>query len=157
MTDDHGVPASGDDMLVVGTLLDSDVDEICRRPRIDWSFDSKDFSRYNLSQNLVILVYRDIFGFKLLVSRVAKLVLFEKIHPELESNGRSIKASWYLSMHDAFASSHPLHMSWHKCALVSKKIFVFDLSTKHVSDSLHTTMRVVRESCWQLDINVIHH
>jgi len=58
-------------------------------------------------------------------------------------------------MYDTLSSRHPLYISWPNNSFVPFEIFMIYLSLLHISDSLKTTVRMIRESGWQLNIKII--
>ena len=72
--DDHAVPATWNHVLVVGTLLNSDVDIVSRGSSLDWTFYSKHLSSNHFSRDFVVFELRNLSSFVFLVLRLAVLV-----------------------------------------------------------------------------------
>ena len=93
----------------------------------------------------------------LLVLRLTEFILGVKVDPQLEANRWFLKAVGHLSMHDTFASSHPLDIAGADPTTVSLKVLVAYFSFQHVSHCLKATMWMVREPSWQLDLKQVQH
>jgi len=133
-----------------------EIDKISRCPSNDWPLNSKNFTCYNFcSHFLFVFILRNILLFKKLIARLTKFILRVKIYPHLEAIAVYIPASWHFSMYDTFSSSHPLDITRTTSATMPIKIFVQNFTFDHVSNSLETSVRVVRESGWKSTLEKI--
>ena len=107
--------------------------------------------------DFVVLVLRDLAAFELLILWLTVLVLAIQVQPQLEPIGRLVETGRHLSVDDALASCHPLHVSWAERALVSNEVLVHYFATQHVGHCLHPAMWVVWKSCGQLHVEIVEH
>jgi len=154
---DHAVPAPWNHVLVVGTLLNRDVDIVSRGSSLDRTFYSKHLASNHFSRYFVVFELRDLSSFVFLVLRLTVFVGSVQVQPELEPICRDIKASRDLRMDNTFTSSHPLEVSRPKLSSISLEILMQHLATEHVSDCLHSSVWMIGEPSWQLHIEIVHH
>ena len=60
-------------------------------------------------------------------------------------------------MNYPFPCCHPLNVSWAYNTLMTFEVLMSKLSTEHIAYRFEPSMRMVRESCWKLHIEVIEH
>ena len=79
MTDNHGIPALRNHMLIGLVLLEIKVEEVCWYYGHNRSFNTEDLARKHLSCHIIVLIDWDLRAVILLIVRVSVLVLLVKV------------------------------------------------------------------------------
>lgn len=93
----------------------------------------------------------------LLVLRLAELILRVKVDPQLKPDRWLLETIGHLCMHYTFASCHPLNISGTDPPRMTFEIFMADLTLQHISDSLESSVGMVREPSRQLYLEEVKH
>ena len=155
--DDHAVPEAWDHVFIGCTTIYCDVNEVSGSSGSDGTLNAKDFACNDFCEDFVVFVFWNLCSFEFLILRLAILVSSVKVQPQLESICWDIKARWHFCMNNSFSCCHPLEIARTEFTGVPLEIFVHDFSRQHVSDCLHSSMRVIWESRRQLNIEVVQH
>lgn len=103
----------------------------------------------------IVFIGWNIIFRKFLILWLTEFLFCIKVYPKLKAQTWSFKARRHFCMYDTLSSRHPLYISWPNNSFVPFEIFMIYLSLLHISDSLKTTVRMIRESGWQLNIKII--
>ena len=97
-----------------------------------------------------------IFG-EFLIFRVFHFLGWFQIEPQLEAKRVFIKGAWHFRMDNSFSGGHPLYVTRTDDSFMPLEIFVIELSWFHIGDSFESPMRVIRETSWESNFEVVEH
>ena len=139
-------------------LTEDEVDEVSLSAKHDRALHAEDFSSDHFGfHTSPVIVNWNICRIQILVLRLAEFVLSLKVDPQMEAERPFIEAARHLCMDDPPASRQPLDVSWPNDASSASEILVVNLTFEHVSHRLKATMRVVWETSWKLNVELIQH
>ena len=81
--------------------------------------------------------------FKLLICWRIHFIFLFQVYPELKAKRMLFKRSWDFRVNNASSSCHPLDISWSNFSFMPFKVFMEELSLKHISNSFKATVGMI--------------
>ncbi len=144
-------------MVILCPFLEIEIEEVSWHDSLNYSLQTKYLASNYFSIHSFSLEYGNLRTFILLITWRIEFVLLIKVEPQLESDCRLSKAHGNLRVDYAFSSSHPLDIPRSNDSFVPSEIFMIHFTTEHVSHCFEPSVRMIRESSWQFDIEEIKH
>lgn len=134
-----------------------DVEVVRRGFHRDRAFDALPLPRDHFDRFVLFVDDRDFRSFEFLVPGLDHFVAGSEVEPELEPDGCCFERGGHLGVHNAFPCRHPLDIPRSDHPFMSLEILMGYFPLEHVGNCFEPTMWVVRESGWELDVEVVEH